>query len=87
MHHASVIAKKVRAAAAAETAAHEGDDNTLSIVIEFLLRLKIHNIGRPTCVPRFDIENLVFKVNMVNYETLAMQCHAEIFILCATRPM
>ena len=56
-----------------------------SIVIDFFLRLKIHNIG--TCVPRIDIKNLVFIVSMVNYETLAMQCHAEIFILCATRPM
>ena len=27
-----------------------------SIVIEFLLRLKIHNIGRPTCVSRLDIQ-------------------------------
>ena len=50
-----------------------------SIVIECFLRLKIHNIA--TCVPRFDIENLIFIVSMVNYETLAMQCHAEIFIL------
>ena len=54
-----------------------------SIVIEFILRLKIHNIG--TCVPRFDIKNLVFIVSIVNYETLAMHCHAEIFILCLTR--
>ena len=56
-----------------------------SIVIEFFLRLEIHNKG--TCVPRFDIENLIFIVSMVNYETLAMQCHAEIFILSATRPI
>ena len=56
-----------------------------SIVIEFFLRLQIHNIG--TCVPRFD-KNLVFIVSMVNYETLAMQCHAikGLLILCATRP-
>ena len=47
--------------------------------------LIIHSIG--TCVPRFDIKNLISIVSMVNYETLAMQCHAEIFILCVTRPM
>ena len=54
-----------------------------SIVIEFFLRLKIHNIG--TCVTIFDIKNLVFEVSMIKYETLAMQWHAEIFILCATQ--
>ena len=43
-----------------------------SIVIEFFLRLKIHNIG--TCVPKFAIKNLVFIVSMVTYGTLAMQC-------------
>ena len=32
LHHVGVVAKKVRAAvAAAETAAHEGDDNTPSV--------------------------------------------------------
>ena len=46
-----------------------------SIVIEFFLRRKIHNKG--TCVQRFNIRDLVFIVTMVNYETLAMQCHAE----------
>ena len=30
LHHVGVVAKRVRAAAAAETAAHEGDDNTPS---------------------------------------------------------
>ena len=30
LHHVGVVAKKVRAAVAAETAAHEGDDNTSS---------------------------------------------------------
>ena len=56
-----------------------------SIVIEFFLRLKVRNKG--TCIPRFDIENLIFIVSMVNYGTFAMHCHAEIFILCATRPI
>ena len=56
-----------------------------SIVIKLFLRLKIYNIG--TCVPRFDIENLVLIFSMVNDETLAMQCHAEKLILCATQPM
>ena len=56
-----------------------------SIVIEFFLRLKIHNIG--TCVTKFEVKNLVFIVSMVNYETLTMQYHAEILLLCATRPI
>ena len=30
LHHVGVVAKRVCAAAAAETAAHEGDDNTPS---------------------------------------------------------
>ena len=30
LHHVGVVAKRVRAAVAAETAAHEGDDNTPS---------------------------------------------------------
>ena len=30
LHHVGVVAKRVRAAAAAETAVHEGDDNTPS---------------------------------------------------------
>ena len=42
-----------------------------AIVIEFFLRLNIHNIG--AFVPRFDIKNLVFIFSMVNYETLAKQ--------------
>ena len=56
-----------------------------SIVIEFFIRLKIHNIG--TCVLKFDIKNLVFIVSLVNYETLAMQCHAGIFKFYATWPI
>ena len=56
-----------------------------TIAIEFFLRLKIHNLG--TCAPIFHIKNIVFIVSKFNYETLAMQCHAEIFILCATQPM
>ena len=56
-----------------------------SIVVGFFLRLQIHNIS--TYVPRFDRQNLVFIASMVNYEKLAMQCYAEIFILCATRSM
>ena len=55
-----------------------------SIVVEFFLRFKIHNIG--TCVktvPGFDIKNLIFTVSMLNYdyETLAMQCH--LYLYCA----
>ena len=56
-----------------------------SIVIEFFLRLKLHNLG--TCVTRFKIKNLVFIISMVNYETLTMQYHAGILVLCATRPI
>ena len=41
-----------------------------STVIEFFLRLKKHNIS--TCVAILDIENLIFIVSMVNYETLVM---------------
>ena len=41
-----------------------------SIVIEFLLRLKIHKIV--TCVSRFYIEKHFFVVFMVNHETLVM---------------
>ena len=67
--------------------ARSAEDNRIyeAIVIGFYLRLKIHYIS--TCVPTFDIENIIFIISMGNYETLAMQGHSEIFILCATRAM